>query len=93
MRMANDTVEGEQAEILKDAQRAFRDLTKNIQQVRLHFGFQEALAPTGVVQVPVEFSSEVGLLVKAYLEVASALSGDDLTKAQAGLSNLLSVLR
>ncbi len=92
MRMTNDTVEGEQAENLQIAQLAFRDLAKNVQQVRLYFGLHEAHAPAVIIQVPDEFSSEVGQLFKTYVEVASALSDDDLTKAQAGLTTLQTAL-
>ncbi len=90
MRMANDTVEGQQAETLKHAHRLFRALTMNVQQVRLHFGIHEAHAPTVVIQIPGEFSNEVGLLVKVYFEVAAALSDDDFTGAQAALTRLQS---
>lgn len=92
MRMINDTVEGEQADTLKEAQQAFGHLTMNVQQVRLHFGLHEAHAPAAVFQAPHEFSRQVGRLVKSYLEVALALSDDDLTKAKAQLTTLQSTL-
>jgi len=92
MRMTNDTVEGEQAETLNVAQRAFRSLTKNIQQVRMRFGLHEAHVSVPGIQVPDEFSHQIVLLIEAYFDVASSLSEDDLPEAQTGLTSLQSAL-
>jgi Cu(I)/Ag(I) efflux system membrane fusion protein len=88
MRMANDAVEGEQAINLKVTKRAFRDLTKNIQQVRMHLGLHEAHASAPGIQVPVVFSNQLGTLIEAYFEIASSLSDDDFTGAQSGVANV-----
>ena len=93
MRMANDVVEGQQATNLKTAQQAFRNLTKNIQQVRMHFGVHEGHVSTAGIQVPVEFSDQIKHLMEAYFQVASALSEDDFPKAQTGLTGLQSALQ
>ncbi len=92
MRMTNDTVEGEQAQDLKSAQQAFRDLTKNIQQVRLHIGLHNKHVPAPDIEVPDEFARQVGLLIQAYLEVSSALSKDDLSKARATFTTFQAAL-
>jgi Cu(I)/Ag(I) efflux system membrane fusion protein len=88
MRMTNDAVEGEQAINLKVTKRAFRDLTKNIQQVRMHLGLHEAHASAPGIQVPVVFSNQLGTLIEAYFEIASSLSDDDFTGAQSGVANV-----
>lgn len=90
MLLGNDAFEGREAETLDEAKRVFVLLDRHGRRLSKEFGLvgepREDVARTAVIQaeaeIPAEFQEQLGELWQAYLDVHTALAGDDSESAK-----------
>ncbi len=70
--LEDDAVVGREAANMKEAMRAFTELTKDFDRLKTEFGLEETAATAKQINVPQAFRAEISEMLDAYLAVKNA---------------------
>ena len=90
MLLGNDAFEGAVAEDMDEARRIYALLETHVQRLREQFGTGNVHVEADVlpsVEVPLEFQAQLGKVWEGYLDIHTALAGDDPGAASAALAH------
>jgi len=92
MLLEDDAVVGREAANMKEATRAFTELTKDFDRLKTEFGLGETAATAKQINVPQAFRAEISEMLDAYLAVKNALADDQFNRAQDSMRSFEDVI-